>query len=331
MDKSKKVLVTGGAGYIGSRLVKTLVDKGFNVRVFDKLIFGDGGLGDVKDKIELVIGDITEDIPESVMNNVAAVVHLAGLATDSTLQYGPRYTDLVNHIATERLARLAKKKDVSRFVFASSASIYFTYNTPSIPPMYQETDKVNPISAYSLSKRAAEEALFELTDKDFKPVIFRKATVFGWSPRMRLDLVFNSFLKDAYFKKQLTVDAGGQVWRPMIHIQDVVDAYVATLEVPLDKIGGKIFNVVNENHNIGELADSVKKIVKDKRGWDIAIDVRPASITRNYQMDGALFRNTFKLQSRFTLEKAADELFDYFDKNSSEDFSKPIYYRNRIG
>lgn len=327
MDKNKKVLVTGGAGYVGSRLVKTLVDKGFKVKVFDKMIFGDVGLSSVKDKIEIVIGNIQE-IEDSVLDDVEAIIHLAGYSTEPTSQYSPRYTDLVNHIATERLARLAKKKGISRFVFASSASVYFTFNTPTVPISYKESDVINPISAYSLSKRAAEEALLELADNNFKPTIFRKATIFGWSPRLRLDLVFNSFVKDAYFKKQLTVDAGGKLWRPMIHIQDAVNAYIAAIELPIDKVGGKIFNVVNENHNIGDLAVIIQKIIKEKRGWDITIDTRPVSITRNYQMDGSLFIDTFNLTPEFTLERAAEEMLDFFDKNENEDFKKPMYYND---
>ena len=169
----KTILITGGAGYVGNVLVRALLNKGYKVRVLDKLIFTEDSLKDIKDKIELVKADVREVGPE-IMNNIEAVIHLAGFSTEPTSQYNPRYTDLLNHLATERMAKMSKEKGIERFIFASSCSVYFTYNTPLNPIPNNETDPVNPVSPYSLSKRAAEQALLELADEDFQPIIFRK-------------------------------------------------------------------------------------------------------------------------------------------------------------
>jgi len=323
----KTILVTGGAGYVGSVLVRALLNKGYKVRILDKLIFTEGSLKDIKDKIELVKGDVCNASPE-IMDNVGAVIHLAGFSTEPTSQYNPRYTDLLNHLATERTAKLAKEKGIERFIFASSCSVYFTYDTPLDPTSNRETDSVNPISPYSLSKRAAEQALLELADEKFQPIIFRKGTIYGLSPRMRYDLVLNSFTKDAFTRRRLNVSCGGQTWRPLVDIQDVVRAYISALEMPLDKIGRKIFNVCNENWNIGELAKQIQRILKEKKGIDVEIDVQPVGITRNYKADSSLFKETFQFTPSRTLEEAIFEIWNRLEKNP-EDASNPINYNDK--
>ena len=262
MEKKKKILVTGGAGYIGSALVPKLLARGYDVRVFDKLIFGDFGLEDVKDKIEIIQGDVTD--PDSrIMDGVYGVVHLAGFSTEPTAYFNPRHTDQVNHLGTEKIARLAKEAGVERFAFASTCSVYFTYDTPLVPEAHTEEEVVNCISPYSITKRAAEEALKELTDSNFRPTILRKGTIYGFSPKMRYDLVVNSFTKDAFSKKRITVHAGGEVYRPMLDLDLATDAYVAAMELPIEEVSGT-FNVVNPDGNwrIGDLADEFKKIIE---------------------------------------------------------------------
>jgi len=323
----KTILVTGGAGYVGSVLVRVLLSKGYKVRVLDKLIFTKTPLCDIEDKIELVKRDV-RNIDSEIMDGVGAVIHLAAFATEPTAQYNPRYTDLVNHIATERIAKMAKERGIKRFIFASSCSIYFTYDTPLNPTPSKETDNVNPISPYSLSKKAAEQALLELADEEFKPIIFRKGTIYGLSPRMRYDLVLNSFIKDAFLRRQMMVDAGGQIWRPLADIRDVVWAYVKAIEMPLDRIGGKIFNLCNENWNILELAKKVQKILKKEKSIDIEINIQPVGITRNYKVDNSLFKKIFQLNPSRNLEDVIFEIWNHLENNPG-DVSNPIYYNDR--
>lgn len=324
---SQKILVTGGAGYVGSVLVRALLENGYQVRVLDKLIFGEEPIKEILNQIELIKGDVCAVGPE-IMDGIDAVIHLAGFSTEPVSQYNPRYTDLLNHLATERMAKFAKEKGIERFIFSSSCSVYFTYNTPPDPPPSKETDSINSISAYSLSKRAAEQALLEMADNNFRPTIFRKGTICGWSPRMRFDLIINAFTKDAFSKKLLTVDAGGQVWRPILDIHDAVLAYIKALELPLEKIGGKIFNINNDNWNAGELAEKVRGIIKDKKDIDIKIDTRPVNITRNYKADNTLFKEIFQLAPSRSLDEIIFEIWDHLEKNP-EMAGNPIYYNDK--
>lgn len=310
--KISKVLVTGGAGYIGNIVVRKLLNKGYFVRVVDKMIFGDKSLADIKSKVEIVKEDIRY-LKKSTFEGIDAVIHLAGLSTEPTSQYDPRLTDLINHIATESLAKMARIKGIKRFVYASSCSIYFSLNTPLVPPLYKESDIVNPISCYSLTKRCSEQVLWGMISKDFMPTILRKGTLFGFSKRMRYDLVFNSFTKDAFLKKLLTVDAGGEIWRPMIDVQDAANIYIRCLELPLKKIGGKIFNVVDQNWSIGDLAKKIKGIVKKNKKIDIELDIKPYGITRNYKADTTLFKQVFEFKASRSLGDALMEIWDHLE------------------
>jgi len=317
--------VTGGAGYIGSVLVRKLLEKGYEVRVLDRLIFTKEPLKEVLGRITLDKGDIRDLSPE-IFDGIDAVVHLAGFSTDPTSDYNPRLTDMVNHLATENLAKMARAKGVKRFIYASTCSIYFTFNTPLNPPLYKEADLVNPISSYSITKRSSEQLLWGMTGRDFQPTIFRKGTLYGFSPRMRYDLVFNSFAKDAFFKKLLTVDAGGEIFRPMIDIQDMVDIYLKSLEAPLTKVGGKIFNVADGNWKIGDLAVKIRDILKQKRGLDIKVDIRPYGLTRNYKVDTTLFKKTFDFKPSRSMEDALFEIWDHFENDKNHDPENIIHY-----
>lgn len=305
--------MTGGAGYIGSVLVRELLARGYAVRVFDKLVYGDIGTKELKGKIELVRGDV-KDPSASIMKGIYGVIHLAGLSTEPTAYYSPRNADLTNHIGTEKLAKLAKKAGVKRFVFGSTASMYFTYDTPLTPPLYKETEKVNPISPYSLSKHSAEEALLEMATASFRPTIFRKGTIYGFSPKMRYDLVVNSFTKDAFSKGVISIHAGGKVYRPMLDVKDAVAAYIAALELPLAKIGRKIFNVANANWQIGDLGKEVAGILKKEKGVTVKLDIHPVGVTRNYLMDTSLFAKTFGLKPARTMKAAVLEMWNELEK-----------------
>lgn len=305
----KKILVTGGAGYIGSALVPELLQRGYAVKVFDNLSFGDFGLADVKDKIEIVEGDV-KDPPTNLMDGIYGVIHLAGLSTEPTSYTNPRNTDLVNHLGTEYIAKLAKAAHANRFVFASSCSVYFTYDTPLIPPLFKEGDRVNSISPYSLSKRAAEEALIELTDADFRPTILRKGTLYGFAPKMRYDLVFNSFTKDAYKSGRINVHAGGDIYRPILDIKDAVAAYIAGLELPIGHVGGQIFNVSHANCRIGDFATEFKGMIKDIGGKDIDVEIQPVGITRNYQADNTKYMTVFNHREERPIKDAVKEVWD---------------------
>lgn len=321
----QRILVTGGAGYIGNVLVRKLLQKGYRVRILDTLIFGEESLKDIKNNIELIKKDV-RFIGGNELYGVDAIIHLAGFSTEPTSQYDPRLTDMVNHIATEHLAKLARASNIKRFLYASSCSVYFTLNTPLNPPLYKESDVVNPISCYSLTKRCSEQVLWGMTNKDFQPTIFRKGTVYGLSQRMRYDLVFNSFVKDAFLKKILTVDAGGEIWRPMIDIQDVANVYIQGLEMALKKVGGKIFNILDQNWRIGDLAKNIKQILKKKKGVEVKLDIKPYGVSRNYKADNSLFKEIFDFKPSRSLEEVLFEIWKKLETDKKHDPNHPIHY-----
>ena len=194
---AKKVLVIGGAGYVGSVLVEELLKRGYAVKVFDRLIYGDHGLQAVRDRVELTVGDMRA-IEPAVFEDAAAVVNLGGLSNDPTAEFNPTANYEMNTIATERAAKLAKDAGVKRFLFASTCSIYDQgVEDPEADLILDEAAAVNPRAAYSSSKFEAEQRLLPLADEHFCPVVLRKGTLYGYSPRMRFDLVVNTFLKDA--------------------------------------------------------------------------------------------------------------------------------------
>jgi len=315
----KTVLVTGGAGYIGSVLVQKLLACGYRVRVYDRLIFGRTSLRGIEDKVDLIAGDIRHITPK-MLTGTDAIIHLAGFSTDPTSEYDPRLTISVNYAATERLARFAKKIGIERFIYASSCSIYFSFNTDLKPPLYNEQADVNPISSYSITKRASELALLALVDKNFRPIIFRQGTLYGYSPRMRYDLVFNSFTRDAFSKQALTLDGGGRVWRPLIDIQDVVNSYIKGLELPLQSVGAKIFNVADTNWKISDLAEEIKNIIYRKKGMKITTHEGPPKIARNYSADNSLFKSVFSFTPSRTMESALLEIWKHLEEKGSDPY-----------
>src|SRR5262249_51308350 len=283
------ILVTGGAGYIGCIAVRQLLDKGEAVRVFDKLYFGDDGLAEVADKIDLVQGDLRTFDP-AVLDGCNAVLHLAGLSNDPTAEFNPKANADINTRGTEILADACKRRGVKRFIFASTCSIYdLGFYAPDF--LRDEDSEVRPRAAYAVSNYDAERILLKMADDHFCPVLLRQGTVYGWSPRMRYDLVVNTFLRDALTKGVLTVHCGGEMWRPLVDVSDLARVYVATIEGPDEKVHGKIFNVVGKNYRILELAHWVREALKGDRKVEIEVDYSNQK-TRSYRVSGERIQQT---------------------------------------
>lgn len=277
------VLVTGGAGYIGLELCRQLLERGDRVRVVDRFFFGDAQLRALAEasggRLSFVAGDI-RDFGEGWLDGIDGVSHLAGLSNDPTAEYNPDANWQMNAVATERLAQACKQRGVKRFVFGSSASLYDGIG----PGMFDEQTPVQPRGAYSKSKKYGEEALQGLTDADFAPTILRQGTVYGWSPRMRFDLVVNTFLKDAVTVGKLYLHGGGWQWRPLVDVSDVARAHVACLNAPLDAVRGELFNVMQENYQVRQLAMLVAGSLS-LRGRQVTLEEAPLpKLVRDYRM-----------------------------------------------
>ncbi len=318
------VLVTGGAGYIGCRLVPGLLEAGHSVRVIDKLHFGDEGLSAVRDQIEMVSSDV-RTMGAADLRDIDAIIHLAGLSNDPTAEFNLEANKSMNLDATLQLARLAKEAGVDRFIFASSCSIYYSM-TPD-DQFRDEAYPVNPQAPYSWSKREAEIGLMELADEEFCVTALRQGTVYGQSPRMRYDLVVNTFVRDAFAKRRLTLHAGGRMWRPMLHIEEAVKAYLSVLAAPKEQVRGQIFNVLSDNFQVVQLAHEVRRALEHQKGIRLDLDIQQVGVSRSYRVDGGKFRKVLGFQPNFGIASSAAEMWDELE--SGVDIENPIYYNIR--
>jgi nucleoside-diphosphate-sugar epimerase len=322
--RGARVLVAGGAGYIGCVLIERLVQRGYRVRVLDRLYWGEGPLEHVRNDIELVCADV-RDMPDEVFADIDGVINLSGLSNDPTAEYDPEANWQMNAVATETMGRKCVEHGIERLVFASSCSLY-----DGLPPgMWDETAPIEPRGAYATSKRYAEEALLGLMDQGLTPVILRNGTVYGWSPRMRFDLVVNTFVKDALLQGRLALHGGGWMWRPLVDVSDVAEAMIAVLEAPSEKVRGEIFNVLHSNYQIRELAMLVAGSVQ-LTGKEVALIETPApALTRNYECSNAKLSATLGfIPSRSVVEAVAD-LLSRIDLEDRTMLSDPRYYNIR--
>ena len=233
-----KILVTGGAGYIGCVLVEELLKKCYDVRVLDTFYFGKDplnnlseGFENIEDRVDILQKDIRHTTKKD-LDGISCVVHLAGFSNDPTAEYRPDLNNSINIDGTEIIAKICREKGIKKLTYASSASIYDQgMEFLGKEELLDESSKVNPKAAYSVSKYAGEQILLELAGKKkFSPVILRQGTVYGFSHRMRYDLVVNTFVKNAFKKGIITLDNGGEMYRPIVNVRDVARAHIACLE-----------------------------------------------------------------------------------------------------
>jgi nucleoside-diphosphate-sugar epimerase len=314
------ILVTGGAGYIGAVLVKKLVETGENVRVLDKLYFGEQALAEVKDKIELIKGDVREFKPE-YLDGVKAVMHLGSLSNDPTADFDPRANHEINFEGTMRVAEACLKKKVKRMTFASSCAIYGFH----LDGIADENFPTNPQSEYAQSKLDAEKGLLSLVSDDFCPVILRQATVFGFSPRMRWDLVVNTMTKDAFLRNKIFIYGDGKYWRPLVQVGDVAEAHMRLVRAEEGKVKGQVFNLVHQNYLILELGQHVNEVLKGE--LNTRVEILPGTTeNRSYRVSGDKIRKILDWEPEITVKQGALEILDKLNAGKYTDFDNPIYY-----
>ncbi len=317
-----RVLVTGGAGYIGSVLTRKLLDGGHQVRVLDRLYWGLGPLSEVLPHIEVVHADI-RDLKDEWFRGVDGVVHLAGLSNDPTANFDPQANWEMNAQATQDLAEAALRNGVSRFVFGSSCSLY-----DGLPDgaTYDEEAPIAPRGPYAESKRFGELKLLDMASADFCPVILRQGTVFGWSPRMRFDLVVNTFVKDALKNGRLLLHGGGWMWRPLVDVTDAAAAQIASLEAPASDVSGQIINVVQANYQVRELAMLVAGSVGLVKGH-VDLDSAPEPpMVRNYRCSNQKLVQLLGFTPRRTVLESVDHMVGIFGREEKPDYTHPRYY-----
>lgn len=302
-----KVLVTGGAGYIGLELCRQLLERGHSVRVVDRLFFGVRPLEQLQSRsggrLEIIHADV-RSFEDRWLDDVDGISHLAGLSNDPTAEYNPDANWQMNVVATETIAKAAARRGIARFVFGSSASIYDGIG----PGMFDENSTVDPRGAYSKSKHAAERLLLQMCSDAFAPTIFRQGTVYGYSLRMRFDLVVNTFVRDAITRGKLFLHGGGWQWRPLVDVSDVARAHTIVLEAPLSRVGGQIFNVMQENYQVRQLAMLVQGSLSLHGRQTELVDAPLPAIVRNYRASSLKLTQSVGFTPSVTVLESIDDM-----------------------
>jgi nucleoside-diphosphate-sugar epimerase len=319
------VLVTGGGGYIGLEVCRQLLERGDRVRVVDRMFFGLAPLERLRaesaGRLTYVRGDLRA-WEDAWLDDIDGVSHLAGLSNDPTAEYNPEANWQMNALATERLGAACKRRGVERFVFGSSASIYDGIG----PGMFDEQTPVQPRGAYSKSKKYAEEALARLADAHFAPTILRQGTVYGYSPRMRFDLVVNTFLKDAVTVRKLYLHGGGWQWRPLVAVSDVAAAHILCLNAASDVVRGEIFNVMQENYQVRQLAMLVAGSLSLVGRSVELVDAPLPKIVRDYRMTNLKMTQRLGFTPAVTVLESIDDMLKKIPLDNVAALADPRHY-----
>lgn len=325
----KKVLVIGGGGYCGSVLVPQLLDEGWDVTVFDILIwYGSDHLPKGNSKLKIIQGDV-RDMAKVAEACVAqdSVLHLACISNDASFELDERLSTSVNLESFEPVVIAAKKAGVKRFVFASSSSVYGVSDSPDVT----EDHPLVPLTLYNKYKGMCEPLLLKHTDKTFSGVVFRPATVCGYAPRQRLDLSVNILTNHAVNKSKITVFGGSQL-RPNLHVQDYADLCKLLLTAPDEEIANQIFNCGVQNLSIMDIANMVKKVVEDEfpEKGNIPIEVTESDDLRSYHINSGKVKRVLGFEPKYTVEDAVRGLCAAFRHGKlPNSFDDDRYYNVR--
>jgi nucleoside-diphosphate-sugar epimerase len=297
-----RVLVAGGAGYVGSKLVPALLKQGYGVTVLDLYLYGENVLKP-HERLREIKGDIRNiEIVKEALADCDHVIHLACISNDPSFELNPELGKSINYDAFEPFVLLAKEKKIRRFIYASSSSVYGVKEESNVT----ETMSCEPLTDYSKYKALCEEVLLRHLNDSFICTILRPATVCGYAPRQRLDVVVNILANHAYHTKKIKIMGGSQM-RPNIHIDDMVDAYLHVLESPEEKIQGEIFNVGYHNHTVGEIGAIVAKVV-----GGCEMEIVPTNDNRSYHVSSQKIATQLNFVPLRTLEDAVQGLIDAF-------------------
>lgn len=318
-----RVLVTGGAGYIGSVLVHQLAKKGHHVTVLDRFLFGKDSLEPlISSKQITILENDVRDISKEILEQAGpeAIFHLAALSNDPSCDLDTRLTFGTNVDGTKHIAEIAKELGVNRFVFFSSCSVYGLGKAAKLT----EASLVNPMSSYADSKVQAEDLLHALEDRSFRPTILRLATVFGTSPRMRFDLAINAMTLNALTTGRINVLGGGKQWRPFVHVADIASLCQQLLEEPIARIGGQTFNVGSDDLNY-QIVNLAELIAKEIGGIELEYPwVDPDR--RNYRVSFNKVRSSLGFLPSHNAESGIKEVISFVRNRQPEKDSLDKFY-----
>jgi nucleoside-diphosphate-sugar epimerase len=318
------VLVIGGAGFVGSVLVRKLLDRGYKVTVMDALVYGDEGMRDLYDRpgFAVVQGDLREEAAIArATAHADAIVHLGGLVGDPACALDEQLTLEINLEATRTVAEMARERGIRRLIFASSCSLYGASEA-----LLDEQSPLAPLSVYARSKMKSEEMLLALADTNFAPVVLRFGTFYGLSPRPRFDIVVNLLVAKAVTEGEISVHGGGQ-WRPFLHVDDGALAIMRCLEVPDEQIRGQIFNVGSDEQNftVGQIGEAIAALIPHAR-----VVYQPAGADEaNYRVSFAKIRDALDFTPRNSLADGILEIKAALESGTVADYHDHRYSNHK--
>ena len=318
--KTRRALVIGGAGYIGSALVPLLLEQGYYVRILDLLLYGKEPLKPWLDdpRLEIIQADFRQiDQVVSAMQDVDAVIHLGAIVGDQASALDEGLTTEINLMATRMIAEVAKGYGVRYFIFASTCSVYGASDQS-----LDEQSAVKPVTIYARSKAASEKVLLQMADDSFAPVIMRFSTVYGLSGRYRFDLVVNLLTAKAMMDGEITIFGGNQ-WRSFVHVNDAARSVMAVLAAPLEVVRGQIFNVGSDeqNYTIMQIGDLIHSYVPEARILNKGDEVDP----NNYRVAFGKIRRLLGFTPQWTVEKGIEQVREAILSGSVKDYRQPEY------
>lgn len=311
-----KILVAGGAGYIGSALIPDLVERGYDVDVVDSLMFGNC----LPEEVKVDTRDLF-DLTRQDLQGYDQVIFLAGISNDPMAEFDPAINFIFNAAAPSYLAFIAKEAGVKRFIYASSCSVYGY----TVDELYDEECPVTCGYPYGISKLQGERGVMQLHDDSFSVIALRQGTVCGYSPRMRMDLIVNTMWKFALTEGQITVN-NPSIWRPIYDIRDVCNAYLRAIQAHLSVSG--VFNVASGNYTVGQVGDIVKSEVEKKAGQKVKLEIRNIEDFRNYKVSIDKAKTVLGFVPEFDVHDMVAHLFEHRDEIG--DLDNDAYYNVRV-
>ncbi len=311
-----KILVTGGGGYIGSVLIRLLLQKGYKVKCLDRFFFGKETLDDVMGNRYLeVIQDDVRTFEPNILNGVDGVIDMAALSNDPAGELDPEKTMEINHRGRARVANLAKKHGVNRYILASSCSIY-GFNDGIL----DEKSPINPLTTYARANFNAEQDTLPLADKNFTATALRQATVYGLSARMRFDLAINGMILGFFKSGKIPILRDGEQWRPFVHVKDTSNAFIKILEADEGLVNRQIFNIGSndQNYQIFPLA----KLVAESVGLPFEYEWYGSTDNRSYRISFDKAKNVLDFSPQFTPKEGAQEIYAALKEGKTTDSMK---------
>ena len=310
-----KILLAGGAGYIGSSLIPVLLEHGYTTDVVDLMWFGNT----IPDTVNIRRQDIF-DLKEVDVSGYDQVIFLAGLSNDPMAEFDPSKNFVSNGACPSYLAYICKRAGVRRFIYASSCSVYgYTVNE-----LYDEESPVTCGYPYGVSKLQGERGVLQLADDDFSVIALRQGTLSGHSPRMRLDLIVNTMFKAAMTERHVTVN-NPSIWRPILDIRDAQNAYLRAIQADISQSG--VFNVASDNYTVGQVGDLVKSEVERLTGEKVAITIKNISDFRNYKVSFSKAKTYLGFQPQHDVKDIIDDLFSHREEYG--DYDRDEFYNIR--